>query len=57
MAQMVSRLRLPLQVQDVLLAVFVTLFQILGTQRAALNQPAARGSSACGSVPRCSVGS
>jgi signal transduction histidine kinase len=36
------RLRLPLPVQDGVLAGFVTLFQILGTQRAALNQPAAR---------------
>jgi signal transduction histidine kinase len=31
-----------MQVQDVLLAVFVTLFQILGTQQAAANQPGAR---------------
>jgi signal transduction histidine kinase len=42
MARIVSRLRLPVQVQDVLLAVFVTLFQVLGTQRAALNQPETR---------------
>jgi signal transduction histidine kinase len=42
MAPIASRLRLPVPVQDVLLAVFVTLFQILGTQRSALNQPGAR---------------
>ena len=42
MARIVSWLRLPVQVQDALLAVFVTLFQVLGTQRAALNQPGAR---------------
>jgi signal transduction histidine kinase len=42
MAPIASRLRLPVPVQDVLLAVFVTLFQLLGTQRAAANQPGAR---------------
>jgi signal transduction histidine kinase len=42
MAPIATRLRLPVQVQDVLLAVFVTLFQILGTQQAAANQPGAR---------------
>jgi signal transduction histidine kinase len=42
MASTATRLRLSPQVQDGLLAVFVTLFQILGTQRAALNQPEAR---------------
>jgi signal transduction histidine kinase len=42
MATIAWRLRLPVQVQDALLAVFVTLFQILGTERAALNQPGAR---------------
>jgi signal transduction histidine kinase len=42
MTGMATRLRLPVQVQDAILAGFVTLFQILGTERAALNQPAAR---------------
>jgi signal transduction histidine kinase len=42
MSGMATRLRLPVQVQDAILAGFVTLFQILGTERAALNQPAAR---------------
>jgi signal transduction histidine kinase len=42
MAPIATRLRLPVQVQDAMLAVFVTLFQILGTMRAAGNQPAAR---------------
>jgi signal transduction histidine kinase len=42
MASSATRLRLPLQVQDGVLAASVTLFQILGTQRAAPNQPAAR---------------
>jgi signal transduction histidine kinase len=42
MAAIAWRLRLPVLAQDALLAVFVTLFQILGTQRAALNQPGAR---------------
>jgi signal transduction histidine kinase len=42
MSGMATRLRLPIQVQDAILAGFVTLFQILGTERAALNQPAAR---------------
>ncbi|HET6750391.1 MAG TPA: sensor histidine kinase [Actinomycetes bacterium] len=42
MAPIASRLRLPVQVQDAMLAVFVTLFQILGTVRAAGNQPAAQ---------------
>jgi signal transduction histidine kinase len=42
MASIATRLRLSPQVQDGVLAVFVTLFQILGTQRAALNQPEAR---------------
>jgi signal transduction histidine kinase len=42
MGPMATRLRLPVQVQDAMLAVFVTLFQILGTQRSALNQPEAR---------------
>jgi len=42
MAPIATRLRLPVQVQDVLLAVFVTLFQIMGTQQAAANQPGAR---------------
>ena len=43
MAPIASRLRLPVQVQDAMLAVFVTLFQILGTVRAAGNQPAHDG--------------
>jgi signal transduction histidine kinase len=42
MAPITTRLRPPTWVQDGVLAVFVTLFQILGTQRAALNQPGAR---------------
>jgi signal transduction histidine kinase len=42
MAPIATRLRLPVPVQDVLLAVFITLFQILGTLRAAGNQPEAR---------------
>jgi signal transduction histidine kinase len=42
MAPIATRLRLSPQVQDGMLAVFVTLFQILGTQRAALNQPEAQ---------------
>jgi signal transduction histidine kinase len=42
MDRVATRLRLPVQAQDALLAVFVTLFQILGTQRSALNQPGAR---------------
>ena len=42
MAPIASRLRLPIQVQDAMLAVFVTLFQILGTVQAAHNQPEAR---------------
>jgi signal transduction histidine kinase len=42
MAPVATRLRLPTQVQDGMLAVFVTLFQILGTHQAADNQPGAR---------------
>jgi signal transduction histidine kinase len=42
MASIATRLRLPVPVQDVLLAVFITLFQILGTLRAGGNQPEAR---------------
>jgi signal transduction histidine kinase len=42
MAPIASRLRLPLQAQDTMLAFFVTLFQIFGTLRAAGNQPGAR---------------
>jgi signal transduction histidine kinase len=42
MGPIATRLRLPVQAQDAMLAVFVTLFQILGTQRSALNQPGAR---------------
>jgi signal transduction histidine kinase len=37
-----TRLRLPVQVQDGLLAVFVTSMQVLGTHQAAANQPGAR---------------
>jgi signal transduction histidine kinase len=39
MAPIATRLRLPVQVQDALLAVSVALFQLLGTDRAAGNQP------------------
>jgi signal transduction histidine kinase len=42
MAPVTTRLRLPTQVQDVLLAAFVPLFQILGTHQAAYNQPGTR---------------
>jgi signal transduction histidine kinase len=42
MDRVATRLRPPAWVGDGALAVFVTLFQILGTQRAALNQPGAR---------------
>jgi signal transduction histidine kinase len=42
MAPTVARLRLPGQVQDTLLAVFVALMQVLGTLQAGDNQPAAR---------------
>jgi signal transduction histidine kinase len=42
MASIATRLRLPVQVQDIVLAVSVALFQLLGTSRAAGNQPGAR---------------
>jgi signal transduction histidine kinase len=42
MGPIATRLRLPVQVQDALLAVFVALFQLLGTYRATDNQPGAR---------------
>ena len=42
MAPIATRLRLPVLAQDALLAAFVTLFQLLGTTRAAGNQPGAR---------------
>jgi signal transduction histidine kinase len=42
MTPIATRLRPPAWAQDAMLAVFVTLFQILGTQRAAPNQPGAR---------------
>jgi signal transduction histidine kinase len=42
MGPIATRLRLPVQVQDAVLAVSVALFQILGTQQAAGNQPGAR---------------
>jgi signal transduction histidine kinase len=42
MGPITTRLRLPVQAQDALLAAFVTLFQLLGTQRSALNQPGTR---------------
>jgi signal transduction histidine kinase len=42
MGPIATRLRLPVQAQDAMLAVFVTLFQIMGTQQAAANQPEAR---------------
>jgi signal transduction histidine kinase len=42
MAPIATRLRPSTWVQDGALAVFVTLFQLLGTQRSALNQPGAR---------------
>jgi signal transduction histidine kinase len=41
MAAMATRLRLPVPVQDALLAAFVTLFQIRGTNLVALNQASA----------------
>src|SRR6266545_1641590 len=39
MASIATRLRLPVQVQDIVLAVSVALFQLLGTSRAVENQP------------------
>jgi signal transduction histidine kinase len=42
MASIATRLRLPVQVQDIVLAVSVALFQLLGTSRAAGNQPGAQ---------------
>jgi hypothetical protein len=39
MGPVATRLRLPGQAQDTLLAVFVALFQLLGTYRATGNQP------------------
>ncbi len=42
MASIATRLRLPVQVQDIVLAVAVALFQVLGTSRAVGNQPEAR---------------
>ena len=42
MGPIATRLRLPVQVQDVLLAVSVAVFQLLGTYRASGNQPGTR---------------
>ncbi len=42
MASIATRLRLPVQVQDTLLAVSVALLQLLGSDRAAGNQPGTR---------------
>jgi hypothetical protein len=42
MGPIATRLRLPVQVQDAVLAVSVALFQLLGTYRATGNQPGAR---------------
>jgi signal transduction histidine kinase len=42
MGPVAMRLRLPVQVQDAVLAVAVALFQLLGTYRATENQPGAR---------------
>jgi signal transduction histidine kinase len=42
MAPIAARLRLPVQAQDAMLAVFLVLFQVLGTQRSAGNQPGRR---------------
>ena len=39
MGPIATRLRLPVQVQDAVLAVSVALFQLLGTYRATANQP------------------
>jgi hypothetical protein len=41
MGPIATRLRLPVQVQDAVLAVSVALFQLLGTYRATANQPGA----------------
>ena len=42
MGPVATRLRLPVQAQDAVLAVSVALFQLLGTYRATGNQPGAR---------------
>ena len=42
MGPVATRLRLPVQAQDAVLAVSVALFQLLGTYRATFNQPGAR---------------